>query len=177
MAVKLTGVCHIPSCLIGSPLCLHFTTDLALISQSWDRWLRFLLALFCLREAWTYGPCSLCVWKPNWTRSDTIVTLVDLKFYSSRVIPCPWEHLWVEILKTVAFRKVSKWAQFLVLLSSFPERLGAEDKTPPSQRHTCECRYSRLRVCFYSFKLTEPAQGPPLPHWPSDSFRMCEVLL
>lgn len=49
--------CHVPSSLTGSPLHLHFTSDLALILQSWDRWLRFFLALFRLREAWTYGPC------------------------------------------------------------------------------------------------------------------------
>lgn len=60
MVVKLSGVCHIPSCQIGSPLHLRFTNDLVLILQSWDRWLRFLLALFCPREAWTYGPCH-CV--------------------------------------------------------------------------------------------------------------------
>lgn len=68
-------------------------------------------------------PLSLCAGKPNWTRSDTIVILVDLKFYFSRVIPCPWECLWV---KTIVLRKVSKCARSLILPSSFPECLGAE---------------------------------------------------
>lgn len=117
MVVRLTGVCHAILShrkLTSSSFHKWFGSNFTVLGQM----IKIPSGSLLPQRSLSLRPLSLCAGKPNWTRSDTIVILVDLKFYFSRVIPCPWECLWVEILKTVAFRKVSKWARSLVLPSS-----------------------------------------------------------